>query len=553
MKKIIYTLAATALLFTGCTLDRDPETELGDTNFWMSETDFRGACNQLYVDLPGFGSDLRSDEQVSRSQNSISSGNRTVSSTSGDWTNPYTKIGRCNKIITKGEESTLTEGQKNRWIAEARFFRAYHYFDLVKKYGDVPLILKVFDSTDDPDIKKGRDPRETVIQQCYADLEFAKTWLPDIDETSAEGEWGRVTQSAALGMLVRIGLYEGTYIKYHQLSEGDYTAHLQKSIDAAEDLIGSGKHTLFDDFETLFYFEGEGRQNRENIFVKIYGPVDSPVIMHSNSHNMEGEFALTRQIIDYFLYTDGLPRGISPLQIPEVRYADILKNRDPRMEMTLFQPGEDAYKGIYKPFDTMSQNHGFGYPCKKGFMEDQMLTSGRETVDKMIIRYAEILLSYAEAKYELEGSVSDDLLDKTVNYVRSRAGFTAKLTNDFCTTHGLNMRDEIRRERIVELMVEGLHYDDIIRWKTAEEVLPKAMLGLLYSSDDTTYSLEELGNRFTDENGYYNGVKVYDAPNIYVIEEPDSRQFDPERDYLYPIPTYEIATSDGAVKQNPKW
>lgn len=138
------------------------------------------------------------------------------------------KIGICNNIVIKGEKVIATEAVKNRWLAEARFFRAFYYFDLVKKYGDVPLILKIFTTTTDPDITKSRDSRETVIQQCYKDLDFASQWLPDIDKTA--NDWGRVSRSAALGMIVRIGLYEGTYIKYHGLTTGDSQSHLKNPL-----------------------------------------------------------------------------------------------------------------------------------------------------------------------------------------------------------------------------------------------------------------------------------------------------------------------------------
>ena len=150
----------------------------------------------------------------------------------------------CNNIILKAEAAPLSDTQKNRWIAEARFFRAFHYFDLVQKYGDVPLILKPFDSTEDPDIKMGRTAREEVIQQCYEDLRFAEEWLPDIDNVKSDADWGRVSKSAAMGMLTRIGLYEGTFSKYHGLS-GDYKSHLKVAVDAAQRLINSGKHELY--------------------------------------------------------------------------------------------------------------------------------------------------------------------------------------------------------------------------------------------------------------------------------------------------------------------
>lgn len=554
MKKI-YLLLIVTFLVAGCTLNREPETSLADPNFWKSEKDLRGACNRLYIDLPGFSHDKRSDELVGPNQDVVSSGNRSVPGASGDWTDPYKKIAICNNIIVKGEITPVSEEARNRWIAEARFFRAYHYFDLVKKYGDVPLILKVFGNTTDPDIKRARDPRETVIQQCYTDLEFALQWLPKIDALKSESDWGRVSQSAALGMIVRIGLYEGTHSKYHQTTGGDYKAHLKRAIDAAETMIYTEKkHDLYTDFQKLFYFDGEGSQNKESVFVKIYGPNGAGTITHNNSRGLENTAAITRSMLDNFLYSDGLPREKSPLaKHPEVRYNDVLENRDPRLAMTIYAAGEEAYKGTYKPFKTDDQAHGYGYPIKKGFMLDQWSTNSKETVDKIIIRYAEILISYAEALYEYNGSISDQKLDETINYVRQRVGFNIKLTNAFVQSNNLDMLKEIRRERMVEFIDEGLHYNDIIRWKTAEKVLPKAVLGLLYNSEDTPVKENELGGRLTDKNGYYKGDKLYDEGNIFVIEEAGSRSFDPKRDYLYPIPSYEIGTSGGNIKQNPYW
>lgn len=539
------------IMFTSCELDRLPETVLADNTFWRSETDLRGACNKLYVDLPGFNHDKRADDIVGTAANATSSGNWTVPATSSDWTNPYNKIGVCNNIILKAEAAPLSDTQKNRWIAEARFFRAFHYFDLVQKYGDVPLILKPFDSTEDPDIKMGRTAREEVIQQCYEDLRFAEEWLPDIDNVKSDADWGRVSKSAAMGMLTRIGLYEGTFSKYHGLS-GDYKSHLKVAVDAAQRLINSGKHELYSDFNRLFLFDGEGRKNKENVFVKVYGPNGAgATIMHGNSRQLENGSCMTRQALEQFLYVDGLPREKTPLAIiPETRYDDCFTNRDPRLGMTIYHVGEEAYKGGYTPF---SNQHGNGYGIKKGFMIDEWTTNSKETVDKMIIRYAEVLLSYAEALYEYNGSITDQQLNQTVNAVRARAGMEARLTNSFAQQNGLNILDEIRRERLVEFIDEGLRYNDIIRWKIAEKVLPVTILGLKYSELDTSAQREDLSARLTTEGGMYKGKKVCDQADIYVIEDGASRSFDPGKDYYYPIPTYEIATSEGNVEQNPGW
>ena len=539
------------MLLTSCELDRLPETTLADNTFWQSETDLRGACNKLYVDLPGFDHDRRADDIIGTAANGTSSGNWSLPSTAGDWTNPYNRIGVCNNIITKGAEASLSDAQKNRWLAEAYFFRAFHFFDLVKKYGDVPLILKAFDSTSDPDIKMARTPREEVILQCYSDLKFAEEWLPEIDAVSSDADWGRVSKSAARALMMRIGLYEGTFVKYHGLAS-DSKAHLKVAVDAAERIIKSGKHALYPDYQKLFYFDGEGRQNKENVFVKVYGPNGAgATIMHGNSRQLENGVSVTRQTIDQYLYTDGLPREKSVLaMVPEIHYNDIFENRDPRLAMTIYHKDEEAYKGGYTPF---SNQHGNGYGIKKGFMLDEWTTNSKETVDKMIIRYAEVLLSYAEALFELNGSITDQQLDMTVNAIRARSGFQAKLTNDFAKQNGLSILDEIRRERLVEFIDEGLRYNDIIRWKIAEKVLPVTMLGLKYNEDDTSAQREDLQSRLTTEGGMYKGQKVCDQADIYVIEEAGTRSFNPARDYYYPIPTYEIATSEGSVVQNPGW
>ncbi|MBR6945952.1 MAG: RagB/SusD family nutrient uptake outer membrane protein [Prevotella sp.] len=551
--KSIYALGIVCGFFalTGCDLDRLPETTLADNTFWQSETDLRGACNKLYVDLPGFSHDTRADDIIGTAANSTSSGSWNVPATSGEWTNPYQKIFVCNNIIEKGGNSPLGDAQKNRWMAEAYFFRAYHYFDLVKKYGDVPLVLKAFDSTSDPDIKMGRTPREEVIQQCYSDLKFAEEFLPDIDNVSSANDWGRVSKSAARGMLVRIGLYEGTFKKYHSL-QGDYKAHLKVAIDAAERLINSGKHALYADFQKLFYFDGEGRANKENVFVKIYGPNGAgAVITHNNSRGMENAVTVTRQTIDQILYADGLPREKTALKVEETTHNDVFLNRDPRMALTFYQKDETAYKAGYTPF---SNQGGNGYGIKKGFMLDEWNTTNKETVDKMIIRYAEILISYAEALYEYNGQITDAQLDATINKVRARVGFNVRLTNSFATANGLNMLEEIRRERLVEFIDENLRYNDIIRWKIAEKVLPVAMLGLKYNdADNLGTHRENVASRLTGPGGMFNGKKVADQEDIYVIENAENRTFDPAKDYYYPIPTYEIATSDGNVEQNPGW
>ncbi len=559
MKNIVKYLifGAVTLSTASCDIDMVPETSMTDAAYWKTEGDLRGACNRFYEQLNGnnalgggFSHDYRSDELNNNgAANSTSDGSWTVPSQSGTWTDAYWRIFIANNIIEKAPRAAVSDAILNRYLAEARFFRAYYYFELVKKYGDVPLLLKAINNTKDPALMMARTPREDVMKQVFDDLDFAQTWLPDIDASEITNNWGHVSRQAATAMIVRSELYEGTFSKYHSLGS-DYAAHLQKSIKAAESLINGRKFELYPNFQDLFMVKAEGRQNKENIFVKAYGPNGSgATTKHDNSRKMENAATLTRNMVDLFLYTDGLPREKSPLKIsPETSFDDVFSNRDPRLGMTIYRIGEDAYKGAYTPFSFRN-----GYNLKKGFDLEQWGSVNNEWTDKMIIRYAEVLISYAEALYELNGSITDAQLDQTVNAIRSRAGMPAKLTNAFVTSNGLNMRDEIRRERTIEFIDEGKRYDDIIRWKIAENVLPVDIIGAKFVANETGKQKEDLANRLTDENGAVNGKVRYSESDMYVLEFAEDRKFDPSKDYLYPVPLQEISLSGDNVTQNPNW
>jgi len=175
-------------------------------------------------------------------------------------------------------------------------------------------------------------------------------------------------------------------------------------------------------------------------------------------------------------------------------------------------------------------------------------------IDRPVIRYAEVLLNYAEAVYELDGTISDMVLDQTINALRSRLpqvniGTDAtpnyvsmpKLTNAFVNSNGLNMRTEIRRERKVELAFEGHGYWDLIRWKTAEIELPKALLGSYLFTEYLTAT----GDKWSDKT-------LVNDQNYIILQPASLRRFDKDRDYLWPLPTSELA-KNVKLEQNPNW
>ncbi len=552
MKKLhhlpIYILLA-ASLATGCTkLDRLPETQITDPNFWNTETDLMNATNRLYQQLPGDWVDNRGDDAVNTSPNAVSTGNRSVPNTSGDWTDRYAEIFTANNILEKGTKAVVTDPVRNRYFAEARFFRAYSFFKLVKVYGDVPLLLKTL-LVNSPELLMARTPRAEVVQQIYDDLDFAATWLPTRAALAAT-QYGRVTKSTALALKARIGLYEGTRGKFHG-TVANWQDHLNIAINAATAVMAQG-HTLYPNYRDLFTQAGEGRTNTENIFVKIYGVSNANLLLgHNNSRNLEnGQLAPTRNLLRQYLYSDGLPAfnvdgktasaTRSPLFVAEgseTSYNTLLDNRDPRVDMSYFRAGDVAYQGPWVPKTSLGIRTAIA--PKKGFSTIDQAITNAATTDRILIRYAEVLLILAEAKFELNGAITDADLNLTINALRTRAGFAPKLTNAFVTTNNLSMREEIRRERTVELAMEGFRYDDLIRWKTAETVLPGNLLGAKF------IAAEWVG---TNQNSLN-----LNADNVLVVEMAANRQFRIDRDYLYPVPINEISLSAGNVVQNPNW
>ena len=550
LNRLFISILATTLIISGCKkgINRLPETSFNDGSFWNTENDLIYASNRLYQELDGDWIDNRADDAVNQTTNEVSTGNRSVPNQSADWNDRYDEIFTANNIIEKAPRAKVADPIKNRYIAEARFFRAYAYSKLVKLYGDVPLVLHTLDVTS-PDLYMGRTSRIQVVQAIYDDLDYAAIWLPKRADLPA-AQYGRVTRSSAWALKARVALYEGTRAKFHNVAAINWQNHLAIAIAAAQSVMGEG-HTLYSNYGNLFTQAGEGPTNTENILVKIYGVSNSNVIVaHNNSRDLEnGRMAPTRNLIRQYLYSDGLPAfnvdntpsaTVSSFFVAEgseTSYNTILNNRDPRVAFTYFRTPDVAYQGPWIPKTSLGSRTAFA--PKKGFsVVDQTINNGA-TTDRILIRYAEVLLVYAEAKYELNGSISDADLNLTINALRTRVAFAPKLTNAFVTTNNLNMRDEIRRERTVELALEGFRYDDLIRWKLAEVLLPKDLLGAKF-----------IASEWVGTNGSSLNLN---ADQVLVTEPASTRHFRADRDYLYPVPIHEISTSGGSVTQNPNW
>ena len=520
-------------VLVACNLDRYPETSISENNYWNPGTvsDFEYAANGIIAILPANWLDGRADDLFrNKYPNDISAGTRKIPATSNDWSLPYKLIFRANRIIQNAPADGEGLAAVKRYVAEARFFRAYAYSLLLAKYGGVPILLRTAETPEDPILYGPRNTRREVVDLIYSDLSEAGKDLPRASEITP-ASYGRVSRSAALALLARVALFEGTWEKYHfdSTSVSDFSI----AAAAADSVIKSGFHNLYstgtEPYKSVFDYEGEGCS--EFILAKVYGMPDNQVLTHNAPYQYCVNYCAARGFTNLYLNSDGTPYVDNPAL--DLHYNDYFSDRDPRLAQTfLIRGGQNYTLGAFVP-----SNPGF---CPRKFVRCDGVGDQPSTLDWPLIRYGEVLVTYAEAVFERDGTISDADLDRSINVLRDRVGMP-HLTRNFVLAHGLNMLEEIRRERSVELALEGFRYDDLRRWKTAETILPEAVLGAKFVSGEWgSITAGALEDRTTDDG-------------IFIIESEDSRFFDPAKDYLYPIPSNDIGQSLGNIEQNPNW
>lgn len=534
MKTRYFIYVITALLAAeSCNLDRFPETSVPESNYWNPSTvsDFEYAANGIIASVPTNWLDSRGDDLFrNKYPNDISAGTRKVPATSSDWTQPYKIIFRANRMIQNAPAEGEGLGEIDRFVGEAYFFRAYAYWLLLAKFGGVPILERTAETPEDPILYGARNSRSEVVEFIYSDLEKAFERLPEARKLERK-DYGRVSKSAAKALLSRVALFEGSWEKYHDASLS--TEHFDISAAAASWVMKNGGHTLYNEgaepYKSLFDYPGEGCG--EFILAKIYGFPDNQVLTHNAPYQYCVNYCVSRGFTNLYLNSDGTPYEDSPSL--DIHYNDYFTDRDPRLSQTFIMRGVSNYTlGSFVP-----SNPGF---TPRKFVRNDGVSDQPSTLDWPVIRYAEVLLNYAEALFERDGRISDDSLDVSINLLRNRVGMP-RLDHNFTLRHNLDMLTEIRREREVELALEGFRYDDLRRWKTAETVLPAEVLGAKFTQGEWgSVSPSALEDRVNEDN-------------VFIIESAESRFFDPEKDYLYPIPSNDIGQSGGAVVQNPNW
>ena len=544
-------------LFTGCKkgLDLIPKDAISDATFWKTSSDFKLAANNLYFSLEGFNTEDTQADLAYDVPNAVSNGTYQAAENDSRWTNAYIYIRRCNKIIEKAAASTIASDLK-QLVAEAKFFRAYNYWMIYRLFGEVPLIsteLKI----DDKELYAPRATRKETTDFILKDLGEASADLPE-QKSLAGADIGRITKGAANSLKARVALFEGTWEKSR--NDANANAYLDIAIAAATSVMNSSQYALFTGKGAQsyrYFFIEEGDDASEAILDRRYQVNISSQIFPSTVG--EGHLLPTKKLADMYLCADGLPINRSPLFQGYDLTGSEFQGRDPRMTMTIVIPGTGV-KQFWYPDPVISwpfypqRNANTGYTTFKFLSEDPVSNAApfalRYSYDHHILRYAEVLLIYAEASFEKNGAISDEDLNKSINLIRRRAGMPA-LTNNFVSANGLNMQQEIRRERTIELALEGFRYDDLRRWKTAETELPKDVKGIKIVGTPWAKPIVAEGqdrNPYTD-NSWQNRT---DANGFIIVEKASGRSFDANKHYLMPLPTKEVLINP-ELKQNPGW
>ncbi|MCL3780956.1 RagB/SusD family nutrient uptake outer membrane protein [Prolixibacteraceae bacterium JC049] len=592
MKKIIITaLAGLALLFTACEKDIDllPKDTLVVESFFKSANDYKVFVNTFYDQLPGFGLPSRdNDADIAYAGSAVSNSTYIESQQSGTWNGSYAAI-RNHSLVIKGAEALEDAALKDQvqvYVAEARFFRAMAYYTLLREFGGVPLVDHPLGLNEKEILYGPRSTFEETVNFIVADLDAAIA-TKRLGSLEGAANVGRITAEAAYALKSRVCLFAGTWFKYHG-SGGNANALLTQAKEAANSIISGGKFSLFkrddvlgslsESYRYLFTLESDVQSNPANL-----GKGDQSEFILVRKHNKEdrhggyisvnsGNLSPTKKLIDMFLDNTGLPithsksvfhgHGFSIDADTKKPNNFEYKDRDPRMSAILIEPFTQFW--YHTPYDrdfTKTDLTGTGgwndgmWTSNTGYLLHKFIpeTAGGVAIDYPVFRYAEILLNYAEAVYELDGSISDQDLNKSINLLRDRVEMP-HLTNAFVTSNGLDMKQEIRRERTIELCFEGFRYDDLRRWKTAETEMKEDVKGVQWANSLLPTSFEVYKDQTKATVTVTNHINTQfetDADGFLIREKAADRQFE-SKHYLKPLPLRQIAINP-QLKQNPGW
>jgi len=588
MKKQYLWFLLLGLLFVRCDLEEIPVSTASKSSVFGSQSGLDLYANSFYSILPGKSTslDAMTDYMAVKSVNSFIQAGAFAPTLSSGWS--WGDLRNINYFIANNNDPMVPADVRKNYMGIAKFFRAYFYFEKVKRFGDVPWIGKPLD-VDDPILYGPRDPRTLIMDSILVDIDYA---CNNIKATS-EPTRSLVTKYVAYALKSRICLFEGTFRKYHP------ELNLQSSANTFLNLASAAAKEVMDKGGYSIYTTGGPGKSYRTVFTNPL-PVSSEVMLaaicdltlsvlnDANWYWTSGTYgdkaSLTRTFVNTYLNLDGTPFTNNPAYTT-MPFKDEVKNRDLRLKQTI-RLGD--YKrisgGVLVPAPPLFSYTFTGYQPIKWTLDDMYYDTRDLNINSISeFRYAEVLLNYAEANAEL-GTLTDADWAKTIGVLRTRGGITAGLNakptlvdNYLKTVYFPNITDptilEVRRERGIELCCEGFRFADILRWKRGE-LMNQEWNGFYVPALVTPMDLNEDGIL---DVSFYQGTKPSPAVSgvTYVDVSPTisgkansqllkngtsgeltwmnniSRKWE-DKMYFYPIPQTDLLANP-ALKQNPGW
>lgn len=590
MKRLIILAATLIAGLSACDslLDKEPLDRVTQFDYFKTKSDLELFSNPFYDNLlDKTPYDEQNDLLVQMTLSDILYGGdkRTVPNTGGGWS--WGNLRRINTLLEYVDQCEDKDAVLE-YTALSRFFRAAFYFDKVKRFGDVPWYDTQLGSAD-PDLYKARDSRELVMTKMIEDVDFAINSGGLTEEVTPY----RVNKWAALALKARFCLFEGTYRKYHRVDpstgkawDPEYNKDnkwLREAADACEELMEAGIYSLVNSpanvatqYRSLF--TSPSVLDQEVMWAREYNDeknVRHDVTWYFTSGSMGQGWSLDADFVYTYLNRDG-SRFTDRADYKSTTYAEQFENRDYRLQQTVISPEYRKLVGgtskLFAPDLSVSYT---GYQVIKFNIDDDSYEASGICWNCLpILRYAEVLLNYAEAKAEL-GEFDDAVWNKTIKPLRERAGVDGTrptqideyLQNAYYSTDDGNPKItdcdilEIRRERAIELLLEGRRYDDLMRWHLGG-LLNKQWYGIYIGEVDKAYDLNNDGVNdvcVTDKAGSEPGVKYIVRNSERTLEEGNSgrlvynlqRYFDEQR-YVHPIPKTALDKNPD-LGQNAAW
>jgi hypothetical protein len=600
--------AAVVLLLSSCTktfLDLDPQDQATEAVYFKTPDQFKAAANDFYNKMIGFKPISNSNiyNWMDWGSDLLNPGYGWPSSlNAGDlyWNNPYSYIRGNNILIGKVAQYPGDYAGIKQYVSAAYFFRAWHHFFLLKRFGGVPIDTVVAD-VNSALLKAPRNSRYEVTRQILSDLDVAIDGLP-LEGSIAATDKGQVSKQAAMAFKARVLLYEGTYEKYvGKTTDGDgvssgagsagfdagnVTKYLTEAASLSKQVMSYSDYSLFTGVDSLSYrylfilddatSNPKGLTKTANKEFILSSKYDYTLLQGAANLTHTGGGGISRKLMDMFLCKDGLPYSVSPMAKGYALMTDEFTNRESRMTCITGAPRQkywgfsSAYGANYTQANYLTvfnwpsyinvsypdlSNGGSGYGSRKWSSESLNRNDYQESYDYPQIRLAEVYLTYAEATCELNnGSISDADLNISINKIRARAG-AAPLTNALIAPYpSLTMLGEIRRERTLELLSENTRFTDLFRWGIAEQELNQVPLGMVVQYKGQPTEIATFTNPYTNKAAYKASTYAFgvDATTGAVILSGPPTVPMTRKNYLTSIPQDQINLNANLL-QNPQY